>query len=115
MRTVNRAAILVRPKEPYLAWAAGLDDADPDVVEVLRNKTSVYLVAQDPEGRQESAPIEGYSQIIFEAELEAWYRDASTWPSPRDHATFLEWFEVEAESIVRDLEPSRIKSELDPY
>lgn len=112
MQTINRSALLVRPKEPYLTWAANVDDGAEDV-DVLSGKTSVYLVAQDPDEREESAPIEDYSGMIFEAELEAWYTDENRWPKVRNHATFLEWFDVEAKSLVWDLERSPIGAELD--
>jgi len=75
MRTINRSALLVRPKEPYLDWARNVDDDPFDAAQSLRGKTSVYLVAQDPEEREESAALELYFQEIFESELEAWHTE----------------------------------------
>lgn len=75
MQTINRAAIVVRLKEPSISWAGKVDDAAEDLAENLRGKTSVYLVAQDSEGQEESAPIELHSRRILESELEAWSLD----------------------------------------
>jgi hypothetical protein len=45
-----------------------------------------------------------YFREVFEQELERWYADETAWPQRRDLATFHEWFEVQAESEVIDLE-----------
>lgn len=111
MRVVNRSALVVRPKEPYIEWAAGLDDEAPREVESMRDHCSVYLVAPDPRGEQESAPIELYFEWIFEVELGGWHTDPDDWPEPRDLRTFHEWFDVKAQSIVFDLEDTALRVE----
>lgn len=101
---VNRAALVVRPREPFIAWAASVDPDLEDLATSLRGHTSVYLVAEDPNGCEESAPLELYFREVFEQELGSWYLDETAWPQVRDLATFHEWFEVQAESEVIDLE-----------
>ncbi len=32
-RTINRAALIVRPKQPYAEWANSMDDGDPKAIE----------------------------------------------------------------------------------
>jgi hypothetical protein len=108
-RTINRAVLVVRPKQPYLDWAMALDDGAEDALS-LREHFSVYLVAEDPEGRKESAPVRRYFRRIFERELELWYTDESAWPAKRDFKTFLTWFDVQAESMICDLEDTPIHS-----
>jgi hypothetical protein len=88
-----------------------LDEDSPDLAESLRGRNSVYLAAQDPYQREESAPIEQYFARIFELELEAWHTDPADWPRVRDFHTFQGWFEVERRSIVVDLERSRLEVE----
>jgi hypothetical protein len=70
---VNRAALIVRPRKPYLDWAAGLDDAAPKHAKGLEKRISIYLVGEDPEGKEETAPLKRYFKQIFETEL-AWVR-----------------------------------------
>lgn len=50
---LNRAALIVRPKQPYLDWATGLDDSGlvPDVTA----ERTVYLIpafGSDEEGQK---------------------------------------------------------------
>lgn len=51
---INRAAIAVRPRQPFLEWAAGLDDEAPEQVKDLAGQTSIYLVGEDPEEQEET-------------------------------------------------------------
>lgn len=77
----------------------------------MRDLASVYLVPPDPDEREESAPLSDYFGKIFEMELEAWSLDRATWPSERTLQLFLEWFYVDAQSIVVDLASSKLRVE----
>jgi hypothetical protein len=98
---LNRSTVMVRPKQPYLDWAAQLDDSgvlpDPD------DERTVYLI---PEYDDEDSAWEILEEIyleIFERELEGWDEDESTWPQERTFAKFQEWFDIEINSLVEDL------------
>ena len=44
-RTINRAALIVRPKQPYVDWANSVDDEGPRaILQELRTDPSIYLV-----------------------------------------------------------------------
>ncbi len=44
-RTINRAALIVRPKQHYVKWANSVDDDAPRAdLEELRASPSIYLV-----------------------------------------------------------------------
>ncbi len=44
-RTINRAALIVRPKQPYVDWANSVDDDGPRaILQQLRTDPSIYLV-----------------------------------------------------------------------
>jgi hypothetical protein len=111
MRTINRSVLIVRPRGPYLTWAAGLDLDEDTAAETLRSRVAIYLVAEDPAGESETPPLEGYFTRIFECELEAWLTDRAEWPKQRDLVTFEAWFDVVGESIVFDLEDEAILTE----
>lgn len=111
-RWINRAALVVRPRQPYLDWAASLDDEAPEHAKSLDGRMSIYLVGEDPTEREETAPLEGYFERIFEMELEGWCPDEDAWPArPWSLAMFHEWFEAVGESIVTDLEAGPIRAE----
>jgi hypothetical protein len=41
---INRSALIVRPKKPYLDWAAGLDDSG--VSADIKGDETVYLIPE---------------------------------------------------------------------
>lgn len=41
---LNRGALIVRPKQPFLDWAAGLDDSG--IVPDVEGERTVYLIPQ---------------------------------------------------------------------
>lgn len=98
---LNRAALIIFPKQPFLDWATSLDDSGlvPDVA----GEQTVYLVPEfesDEEGRQVLKHV--YAEI-FERELDGWHTDPSAWPQKRDFKTFQEWFSIDLHSVVEDL------------
>jgi hypothetical protein len=98
---INRAVLIVRPKQPFLDWAAGLDDSGllPDV----EGEQTVYLIPDfGTDGDAEAILEEVYAEV-FENELYGWHTDESAWPTNRDVQTFREWFAIELHSVVEDL------------
>jgi len=43
-RMINRAVLIVRPTDPFIKWAAGLDDSE--VVPSPQDEQTVYLIPQ---------------------------------------------------------------------
>jgi hypothetical protein len=64
---------------------------------------SIYLVPEDPTGREETPPLGDYYEEIFERELEAWSLDEDVWPQARNLRMFQEWFDVKGLSVIEDL------------
>ena len=98
---LNRAALIVRPKQPCLDWAASLDDSGlvPDV----RGEMTVYLIpgfADDDEAAEILGEV--YADV-FERELFGWHTDEAAWPIDRSLQRFHEWFEVELHPMVEDV------------
>ena len=68
---LNRAAVILRPKKPYLDWAAGLDDSG--VLPDDKGEQTVYLVPEfgfDDEGAE---ILERVFAELFERELFGWH------------------------------------------
>lgn len=108
MSAVNRCALVVRPKEPYLAWANGVDDGSDYGAD---QEHTVYLAPDFNSLAEMKRWLEDEYAAIFEQELRAWMTDEATWPSPRDFALFRAWFAVEYSSIVIDLCNSPLEGE----
>ncbi len=111
VRTINRSALVVRPRQRFLRWAASLDAKAAGHAKALESRVAIYLVPEDPNGEGESPPLEEYFEGIFARELEAWSTDEWQWPIRRDLATFREWFDVTAESMVVDLGTGPVRVE----
>ncbi len=98
---INRTAVLLRPKAPYLTWARGLDDSG--VEPNLNDERTVYLIPDYKTPEEAWQLLEHCFDEIFERELWAWHTDESNWPNGRDFPMFREWFEIEFNSEVLDL------------
>jgi hypothetical protein len=102
MRTVNRVAVVVSPREPFRAWARSLEDASPIDELPLADLTTVYLAEAEEPVEAESV-IRRHFAAIFEEQLVGWHRVASAWPTPRTYVLFREWFDVSVIELVFDL------------
>lgn len=103
MRAVNRSVLVVRPKDPFILWAVSIDDDAKQFEASLRERIAVYLVPQDPREVNESAPLKGFFEAVFEAELENWCTDSDLWPKNVTLKLFNQWFETKANSLVWDI------------
>jgi hypothetical protein len=98
---LNRAALVVRPKQPVLDWAAQLDDSG--LVPNVDGEQTVYLVAQfDDDGGAQKVLQRVFAEVV-QRELFGWHADAAAWPLERTFALFRKWFTVELHSVVEDL------------
>jgi hypothetical protein len=98
---INRAAVIVRPAQPYIDWAANLDDSG--VVPDPSDDSTVYLI---PNFDNEDEAWELLSDIyeeIFENELWEWHTDDTAWPENRSFAMFKQWFTLDFHSVIEDL------------
>lgn len=98
---LNRGVLIVRPKQPYLDWAAGLDDSgllpDPS------DEKTIYLIPSFESDEQAWKIVEEIYSEVFENELYGWHTDETAWPQNRDFKMFQDWFEIELHSVVEDL------------
>lgn len=88
-------------KQPFLDWAAGLNDSG--LVPDPNGEQTVYLIPsyKDDEGAREI--LATLHPAIFENELYGWHTDEAAWPKGRDFAMFKKWFAIELHSVVEDL------------
>jgi len=98
---LNRGALIVRPKQPFVDWALGLDDSG--MAPPFEGEKTVYLVPDFEDPRQQEKVLEMVYEEVFENELWGWYTDEGGWPRDRTLAMFKEWFHIEMHSVVRDL------------
>ena len=112
---LNRAAILLKLKQTAVDW---INEADPlenpgISIKSANEDRTVYLVsdevADDPVNVMHWLRLNW--EALFEAELEAWYRDESLWVQDRSFELFQEWFECECHSMITDTVGTLIKDD----
>ena len=104
MVTLNRSAMVIKPKQPFLDW---LHSADPTsrslTLQELAQEPTVYLIPEcDTKDDVRQALCELCGEIFLE-ELSGWFTDTTTWPQDRSFDLFCRWFEFEHHSMLIDL------------
>src|SRR5262245_53015980 len=110
MKSINRIAIAVKPRDPYLAWARAIDDRAASFELSVDEFASIYLVEATDAFESEQLIRKHYA-AIFEKQLNAWHRDAAKWPNRRTEAMFREWFDSKVVEMIWDLGRSQIITE----
>ena len=104
---INRAAVLLRYRDPAVAWINEADpyDDNPGItLESANEERAVYLISD--EDADTPAILERWIELnfaaLFENELEGWYVDETLWPKKRTYKLFREWFDVECHTVIHD-------------
>lgn len=100
MEILNRSAITITPKLPFMDWANCLTPEFHMEINVL-GESHTYL--SNPDFEDAEKHIKKYFKPIFEEELEGIWTDEKDWPQKRDYKTFCEWFHFEISDWVQDL------------
>ena len=90
MKPINRTAITITPKQPYINWANSFDDAENYDTP---HATTILIPDKYDEFNYETYLKKIY-KIVFEEELESWMVDPNDWPKKRTYKIFKDWFEV---------------------
>jgi hypothetical protein len=101
---LNRCAIVLTPKAPYVAWANSLDTTGVrcDDTVFANDRPAVFLIpALDHFDRARDFIYINF-HAFFESWLTSWCTDQSRWPHPRTWQMFQEWFEWHVHSMVLD-------------
>ena len=102
MPTLNRTAIILRPKQPFIDWINENDpDGRPVTLEEVADDNAVYLISEDRDDNVERALRRCWGEI-FEEEFFGWYTDEAVWPKRLTYAMFQKWFDIKAHSVVHE-------------
>jgi hypothetical protein len=101
---LNRCAITVRARQPFLDWLRALPELANTTLETWNEDGVAYLLpVVEKESDDLASLLPLCFDLIFERELAAWEENSSNWPATRDLSTFLSWFEPQLRSVVIDL------------
>ena len=113
METINRAAVIIKPKQPFVDWINYFpDDKNKYTLEQMSKKENLTFLIPEFLCQDESLNYvkKNYS-YIFEFELWGWITDKKLWPENRTWKMFQNWFEIEINSEVIDLVDEKIEKE----
>ena len=101
---LNRAALIVRYRQPFIDWINAVDPFPGSHVLTLsdvNNEHTVYLVEIE-----DGAELPGWlalnHRVLFEHELEGWYTDPTLWPKDRSLKVLERWCSFELHTVVVD-------------
>ena len=101
---INRAAVIVRLKEPFIDWINTADPYDSRsklTAEEANEDRTVYLI-DDGEAEHVDEWIALNYKQLFESELEDWYTDPAIWPKKITLEVFEQWCSVECHTVIVD-------------
>lgn len=102
MQLLNRAVMIVKPKQPLLDWINSLDNSDLQLEEI-RQDCPAYLMPEIMNDDEQDIILAEFLPDIVENELAGWWQDESDWPQINDLETFKQWFEVNFHSMTFEL------------
>ena len=112
MQTLNRSAIVLTPKKPFLDWIRGADPSNRELTMAdLENDPSVYLFPAFSFDHEMVDHLKVSCAEIFGQELESWDRMQESWRKDRSFAVFQRWFDYRIHSMIFDLGDERLELE----
>lgn len=106
--SIDRNAIIVKPKKPFYDWLHSLYEKSP---KLGKEENNVYLIREMVSNEEVRKWIKKNFDQIFINELNDWNTNEEGWPQKRTFKMFEEWFEVEINSMILDLEDEPIFKE----
>jgi hypothetical protein len=115
MPFINRSAVVVHYKQPYVDWANRLPDRSPEepvyTLANFKENGGIFLIPPFEVPEEMERYIQEMKSGIFDFELTTWSEDEDLWPKKRDTAAFDEWFELEIRDEVMDTVEEPIEKE----
>ena len=104
MKLVERDAVIVRAKQPFLEWLQSIPEIDVEdlTLEELNVEATILLIPEMETMDAVNAYLRPGKVAIMEQELEDWCPDKDVWPRPRTANLFDEWFTLDYHSFILD-------------
>ena len=104
---LDKVAVFVRPKQPFINWINKIDSRNPWTPDDFFDGNTYLLSSEEYDfADQEDIELmlaENYMEI-FENELLDLCTDTNCWPETINLDMFKEWFEYHVSSMVYDLD-----------
>ncbi len=106
MKMLNRSAISIQLKQPFVDWINSLNESGDEQVNLneVNLEATTYLIPElEDEQALEDFINERYFELL-ENELLSWEDDDSCWPADMDRALFDAFLDVKLSFMVFDLD-----------
>jgi hypothetical protein len=116
MRMINRTAVVIKPRQPFLDWINNTPRLNLSLrvtMEELLEDCDTILLPDTNSLEDAQDLLEPLKPDLFAVQLNEWLRDPSAWPQDRSTAVFDQWFALEVHSMVLDLVEEPILHEED--
>jgi hypothetical protein len=97
------SAIVLRPREPFLAWARAYGDPQSPVDEQELRSSAVVITPELPRPDLQEEWLRQNHEELFAHQLAAWTKNEAIWPPDRSLDALRAWFEVEFVPAVNDM------------
>ena len=101
---INRAAVILKYKEPFVKWLNKADPCNKDhgiTLAEANDDCTVYLISEEDGENLDEWIALNYKTLLVN-EMEDWYSDETLWPKRRTKKMFHEWFEVACHTAIYD-------------
>jgi len=105
----DRAALILKPKKPFLDWLIKYDLQDKDVD--LEEDQDVYLIPEFLDNNEFEEWLKENYDAFFCDQMNGWYSDETMWVQNRSFKLFKEWFDYKMHSMVWDTLEDPIEKE----
>lgn len=100
---LNRCAILLTPRQPYVDWANTVDDEGPRFeLSDGHDSATVFLGPAFGTTAEIEAWVRENADQFFSSMLDDWCPEEELWPSKRTAEMFGAWFDLRIHTIVLD-------------
>jgi hypothetical protein len=101
---LNRSAVVVKPRQPFLDWLHKVDPTSRSItLGELEQDPTIYLIPECETAGDVRKALRKLCSEIFVERLAAWWTDEETWPPDRSFAAFCRWFAWQHHSMLIDL------------
>ena len=110
---LNRAALILRYKQPFVDWINAADPHPSSHILTLgevNEERTVYLIEIE-DGQELGGWLKHHYQDLFEDELNGWYTDPALWPQSRSLKLLREWCSFELNTVVIDTGESPLEDD----
>lgn len=97
---INRSAIIIKPKQPFIDWLSNL--YPDDFFKEEMKEAAIYLVDDNIDNLEKW--LKKKFDKFFKLVLHDWHTNKKEWPQKRNYKMFTLWFRVEISEMIYDLE-----------